>query len=80
MVAVVALAWKAETSAPGGAQQVERDRPQHQPGGVGVEVPGGQVCQGPGPAVGDDLLDHSVVAVLALGLQSATWTPSRPKP
>ena len=49
--------------------QVVGHRPQDQPGGVGVEVPRGQVGEGSGFAVGDDLFDDGVVAVLAFGLE-----------
>jgi len=37
-VAVVALAWKVEAREPGGAGEVERDRGEHQPGGVRGEA------------------------------------------
>lgn len=67
--AVVALARKAEARAPVARTQVVGHRPQSQPGGVGLEVPRGQVGQGKGLAVGDDLLDNGVVAVPSLGLQ-----------
>lgn len=39
-----------------------------EPGGVGGEVAGGQVGQGPVEQVGEDLLDDGVTAVLRLGL------------
>ncbi|WP_146877313.1 hypothetical protein [Actinomadura madurae] len=69
MVAVVARAWKAEASLPVTCSRLKRHRPQGQPGGACVEVPGGQVGQRAGLPVGDDLLDHGMVAVVALGLQ-----------
>ena len=53
------------------AGQVERDRGRDQPGGVGLEPPGGQVRQRAGLEVGDDLLDDRVPAVLGLGLTTS---------
>ncbi len=52
-----------------GPQQVVGHGPQDQPRGVRVELPRGQVGQGAGLAVGNDLLDDCVVAVLPLGLE-----------
>ena len=69
MVAVVALAWKAEATRAGGAGEVDRDRGQGEPGGVGGEPAAGQVRKRPGLKVGDDLLDDRVPAVLGLGLE-----------
>jgi hypothetical protein len=51
----------------GGAQQVVGDGGAGEPGGVGGELARGQVCQGAVVAVGEDLLDDGVVAVLVLG-------------
>jgi hypothetical protein len=51
----------------GGAGEVERDRGQHQPGGVRRERPRGQVGQRPGLEVGVDLLDDRVLPVRLLG-------------
>jgi hypothetical protein len=51
----------------GGAQQVVGHRPQGQPRGVGLEVPGGQVRERAGLPVRDGLLDHSVAAVVEFG-------------
>ena len=48
------------------AQQVVRERGEHGPGAVGVEVAGGEVRQRLVFEVGDDLLDDGVVAVLGL--------------
>jgi hypothetical protein len=53
----------------GGAGGVERDRGQHQPGGVRRELPRGQVGQRSGLEVGVDLLDDRVLPVGGLGLQ-----------
>ena len=50
----------------GPAQQVVRERGEHGPGAVGVEVAGGEVRQRLVFEVGDDLLDDGVVAVLGL--------------
>ncbi|MER8162067.1 hypothetical protein [Streptomyces sp. NPDC094472] len=52
-----------------GPQQVVGHGPQSQRGGVRVELPRRQVGQGPGFAVGDDLLDDRVVMVLSFGLE-----------
>ena len=46
------------------AQQVVRERGEHGPGAVGVELPGGEVRQRLVFEVGDHLFDDGVVAVL----------------
>ena len=66
MVAVVARARSEARVAGeggGGAGEVERDHRQHQPGGVGGELPGRQVRQGGVLQVGVDLFDDRVPAV-----------------
>ena len=52
----------------GGAGQVVRDGGDGEPGGVGGELPGRQVRERSVGAVGEELLDDRVVAVLVLGL------------
>ena len=52
----------------GGADQVVGDGGDGQPGGVGGELPRGQVREGAVVEVGEDLLDDGVAAVLLLGL------------
>jgi hypothetical protein len=52
----------------GGPGQVVGDGGDGQPGGVGAELAGWQVSEGPVVEVGEDLLDDGVVAVLLLGL------------
>ena len=52
----------------GGTEQVVRDGGDGQPGGVGGELPRGQVGEGPVVEVVEELLDDSVAAVLLLGL------------
>ena len=48
------------------AQQVVRERGQHGPGAVGVEMPGGKVRERLLFEVGDHLLDDGVLAMLGL--------------
>ena len=69
IVAVVARACVRRREGAGGAGQVERDRGQHQPGGVGRELPGGQMRQRAVLQIGDDLLDDRVPPVIGLGLE-----------
>src|SRR4051812_42224402 len=51
----------------GGAGEVVREHGADQPGGVGGELPAGQVGQGPVDEVGVDLFDDGVAAVLGFG-------------
>jgi hypothetical protein len=53
----------------GGMEQVVRDRGAQCPGGVGAEVPGGQVRQGPVDQVGEHGFDDRVTAVDDVGLR-----------
>ncbi len=46
---------------------------QLEPGGVGVELAGGQVGQRSVDQVGEDLLDHGVPAMVGLGLGELEW-------
>jgi hypothetical protein len=65
-------AWRCQPWAGGQgagcAEQVVRHGGDGQPGGVGGELPRGQVRQRPVGPVGEDLLDDGVAAVVLLGL------------
>ena len=69
IVPVVASCMRQDGEGAGGAGQVERDRGQHQPGGVGRELPGGQMRQRAVLQIGDDLLDDRVPPMIGLGLE-----------
>jgi len=61
------------------SEQVVRQRGQHGPSAVGVEIPGGEVRQCLILKVCDDLLDNGVLAVLGLheGDVGGPWGPLR---
>ena len=68
MVAVVALAWKAEARAPAARVRLNAIAAQTSQAPFAVNDPDGRWASGPCLQVGDDLLDDGVPAVAVLGL------------
>src|SRR5258705_9340130 len=58
----------------GRSDEVVRDRDAGEPGVVGVEPAGREMCEGSVDEFGEDLFDDGVGAVLGFGLDEDEWT------